>query len=393
MTEVYLGTCGWSYKDWVGPVYRKKKESKLRAYIRIFKTVEIDSTFYRYPSKGMVMGWTRYSPDNFKFSAKLPRLITHEKMLDLDKRVDEDLTRFCDLMRPLLLNGKLACLLIQLPPKYRFDRDHLESFLKILPLEFNFAVEFRNLSWMRDETWALLKKYNVTYTIVDEPLLPPETHITSDIAYLRWHGKGSRPWYNYLHSGKELEPWVPKIQEAAKNVDLLIGYFNNHYHGYAVENCLQITEMLGELTQEQKKTKKIVEQYFERKSQKPRLKPTTLGDFAEAKESDFLQLLTSFIDENRLKRAKKMKDDELKIHETSKHQIKALIRDYTILVDLERRVILHDCPDWSRTLPLKRFCKHLGKLILSIDKGEAARLLREIDTAKESWEFKPYVKV
>lgn len=85
-------------------------------------------------------------------------------------------------MRPLQLNGKLGCLLVQLPPKYDYNPENLESFFKIVDPNFRFAVEFRNLSWMRDETWKLLEKYNVAYVNVDEPLLPPEVHLTADFS-------------------------------------------------------------------------------------------------------------------------------------------------------------------------------------------------------------------
>jgi len=143
--NILLGTSGWSYRDWIGPFYKKKEKSMLKAYSKVFRTAEIDSTFYAYPSKGTVMGWAKYSPEGFVFTAKLPKLITHEKMLDLEEGTEEDVSRFCDLIRPILLNGKLGCLLIQLPPKYEFDPNHLEKFLRILPKEFKFAVEFRHL--------------------------------------------------------------------------------------------------------------------------------------------------------------------------------------------------------------------------------------------------------
>src|SRR5512136_2006964 len=124
-------------------------KSMLRAYGKVFKTVEIDSTFYRYPSKGTVMGWTKYSPEGFVYTAKLPGLITHDKKLNLGEGVEQDLERFVDLMEPLVLGGKLGCILIQLPPRYHFSSDNLETFFKILPKHVKFAVEFRDLSWMR----------------------------------------------------------------------------------------------------------------------------------------------------------------------------------------------------------------------------------------------------
>ena len=232
-----------------------KNKRKLRVYSRVFKTVEIDSTFYRYPSNGMVIGWLRYSPSDFAFSAKLPKVITHDKKLGLKSDVDDELNAYLELMRPLQLGGKLACLLIQLPPKYDYNPRNLESFFELLDPLFRYAVEFRNLSWIRDETWSLLEKYNVAYVIVDEPLVPPEVHLTADFAYFRWHGRGERPWFDYRYSKAELEPWVPKVEESSKKVKKVVGYFNNHYHGYAPENCLYLIEKLGLLSEEQEQAK------------------------------------------------------------------------------------------------------------------------------------------
>jgi len=254
--NILLGTSGWSYKEWEGSFYRKGEKTKLRAYSRIFQTVEIDSTWYRYPSKGTVMGWLRYSPSNFIFTAKLPKVITHEKKLGLEDSVESDLEAFLNIVQSLQLNGKLGCLLIQLPPSYKYNPQNLEAFFEMLSPQFKFAVEFRNPSWMRDETWKLLKKHNVAYANVDEPLLPPDVHITADFAYFRWHGHGKNPWFNYLYKPEELEPWIPKILEASKQVKQVYGYFNNHFHGYAPENCLSIIERILGLTPQQAETKK-----------------------------------------------------------------------------------------------------------------------------------------
>ena len=254
--NILLGTSGWSYKEWEGPLYRKGEKNKLKAYSRIFQTVEIDSTWYRYPSKGAVRGWARYSPPNFIFTAKLPKLITHEKKLGLQDDVENDLHAFLEIMQELLSNEKLGCILIQLPPSYRYNPDSLEAFFKLLPSHFKFAVEFRSPTWMREETWKLLKKYSVAYTNVDEPLLPPEVHITADFAYFRWHGHGEKPWFNYLYKEEELEPWIPKVLEASEQVKKTYGYFNNHFHGYAPENCLSLIERILELTPQQAEAKK-----------------------------------------------------------------------------------------------------------------------------------------
>jgi uncharacterized protein YecE (DUF72 family) len=271
LNHVFLGTSGWSYREWIGPFYQKGEKSMMKAHAKVFKTAEINSTFYAYPSKGTVMGWTRYSPSDHIFCAKLPKLITHDKKLNIEEGIEEDLLRYCDLIRPLSLNGKLGCLLIQLPPKYSFNIEHLEDFFRILPKEFRFAIEFRNISWMREETWSLLEKYDVAYCNVDEPLLPPEVHVTTDFAYFRWHGHGKNPWFDYQYKTEELDPWIPKLKETATKVKKIYGYFNNHFHGYAVENCLQVLEMLGVLTKEQEEAKKKVEEHFNPKMKKSQL--------------------------------------------------------------------------------------------------------------------------
>jgi len=140
-------------------------------YARFFNTAEINSTFYRYPTNALIYGLTRSSSPDFVFSAKLPRVITHEKKLDPDQKVRSYLLRFLDLLAPLQARGKLGCILIQLPPSfvYKRDRENFEAFLELLPPEYEFAAEFRDPSWMRHDTWTLLKKHNVAYCIVDEP--------------------------------------------------------------------------------------------------------------------------------------------------------------------------------------------------------------------------------
>jgi len=389
LVNVFLGTSGWSYKDWIGPFYAEKDRSMLRAYSKVFRTVEIDSTFYRYPSKGMVMGWVKYSPEGFVYSAKLPKLITHKKKLDLNERVEEDLQKFIELIEPLSLSGKLGCILIQLPPKFQYKPKELEDFFKILPTHIRFAVEFRDPSWMRQETWTLLEEYKVAYTIVDEPLLPPEIHVTSDIAYFRWHGHGTRPWYNYRYQVEELEPWIPRVKEAAEKVQRIYGYFNNHYHGYAVENCLQILEMLRVLTSEQRDARNRVENYFKRST---KVKEVTLEAFVEPREMSFETLLQFFIDTRRLKRAERIKDREIKLAKETDERIEAMIKDYHVIIDLKNRIILHDCADWSRVLPARKLCKHVGKLLLSIDREKATKILRKLYTQKEKWQLKPYAQ-
>ena len=383
--KVLMGTSGWSYKEWIGPFYSKTDRSMLQAYTKVFRTAEIDSTFYRYPSKGTVMGWTRYSPEEFVYTAKLPGLITHEKNLDLSKGVEEDLKAFVELMEPLYLNGKLGCILIQLPPKFGFNPEKLEQFLEILPTQVNFAVEFRDKSWIRNETWALLEKCQVAYTIVDEPLLPPEVHITSRIAYFRWHGRGSRPWYDYRYPSNELEPWVSKVKEVAGKTKRTYGFFNNHFHGYAVENCIQIMEMLGVATPKQVETKKRVETHLNKLSQ---TEDSSLLTFIEPKEKALNNLLRFFVSAERLKRAEEIKNDEVRITSETDSRVEAQVKEYHIIIDADLKTIFHDCADWQKILVTKKLCKHIAKLLLSIDPQKAARTLEGLLEKRDEWQLK-----
>jgi uncharacterized protein YecE (DUF72 family) len=321
------------------------------------------------------------------FTAKLPQLITHEKKLDLSQGVEEDLQRFVEVMEPLWLSGKLGCMLIQLPPRLTYQPKEMEAFFKILPTQVRFAVEFRDHSWMRQETWTLLEKYKVAYTIVDEPLLPPEVHMTSNIAYFRWHGRGTKPWYNYRYPAEELEPWIPKFKETTRKVDKVYGYFNNHYHGYAVENCLQVLEMLGIQTPQQKAAKTKVENYFKDRSN---IKEFKLDVFAEPTEMNFEELLRYFVAPGRLERALDIGNEELTIQKETAENIEAAIREYHIIIDLKNSIILHDCADWGKILSTKKLCKHIAKLLLTIDREKATGILRNLYAQKDTWQFKPY---
>lgn len=251
-----LGTSGWSYKDWEGVFYTEGEKKKLTFYSRYFSTVEIDSTFYAYPTKGMPLGAARNTPPGFVFSAKLPKLITHTKVLDIEQGVKEDLFRFLHLMKPLMDEGKLGPLLIQLPPSFTYSKGlkNLKGFLKALPTDVRFAAEFRNKSWLgKGDAIDLLRDHNVAITTVDEPLLPPDTTTTADFAFLRWHGHGQRPWYNYRYRQGELRGWTERVKTIASKTKRVYGYFNNHFRGYAIENSLQMMEILGSANKEQRK--------------------------------------------------------------------------------------------------------------------------------------------
>jgi len=389
LADLLFGTSGYSYKEWVGPFY-EKTEKMFSYYSSFFQTVEINSTFYAYPSRGTIFGLNRVSRKDFVFSVKLPRLITHEKHLNPELKIENDLLRFLELLNPLKAMGKLGCILIQLPPSFAYDdRERLDTFLGLLPEGYEFAAEFRHHSWMRDGTWNMLRNHNVAYCVVDEPLLPSEVRVTADFAYFRWHGRGARPWYNYRYSEEELKEWVPRIEETMNGVNKIYGYFNNHFHGYAVENCIEILEMLNAAKTEHREIRERIVQYNARRIRKRR-KTKEISEYPIPGQN-LGSLLIKLTDRGRIERANAIKDEEISIEETSKRIIKARIRDYVVEIQPEERIMKHDCDDWQKGLGMKRLCKHIVKILMTLDQEVSVKILRDMVENRDLWSFQLYL--
>lgn len=382
-----IGTSGWYYDEWVGPFYDRKKGMFTR-YSKVFDTTEVNSTFYRYPSTRMVQGWYRNAPPGFLFALKLPQLITHDKWLSLDEGAEDDTHRFLDLIRPLA--EKTGPILIQLRPKFNFDEHAgaLESYLEILPRNHEWAVEFRHESWLRDETYEILEKNNTAYTIVDEPLLPPEIHVTADFAYIRWHGHGTRPWYNYEYTPGELESWIPRVEQTTRRAKKVYGYFNNHFSANAVKNAVEMLQMLNRATPAQSEAlEKIVG--HRKQETRPRGMQTLDAFAVEGEGLSVADHIARFTTTSRLSRGEKIGDDELTINVNSGGRVQAEIRDYFIDLDADARVIRHDCDDWRKGADQRRLCKHVVKLFLSLPPGQAKQLLADMLENRHGWSFEP----
>ncbi len=389
MARLRFGCSGWDYQEWIGPFYRNASESKLAAYARVFDTAEINSTFYRAPSPGMVLGWGKYTPDDFMFAAKVPQTVTHDRLLDVARGADTDLKAYCDLMRPLLDQGKLGPLLLQLPPRLRFEASPIRRFLETLPHDFTFALEPRNRSWMALDAFDILRANGVAYTIVDEPLLPPDLHVTSPTAYIRWHGHGQDPWYNYRYPSEQLEEWVPRVQQVASQAETVFGFFNNHYHGYAPENSLQILRMLGVEDEAKARSLGRIENFRKRTAAEAvRVRATTLEDFGADPhlEAHFQELLATFLDRNRLERAKAIEAGEVEVAGDAT-AVLARVKEYRIELDRDARRLSHDCEDWEKVGPEGMFCKHVGRLFLSLPRDEAILDLEAIRADRGAWTF------
>ena len=144
----------------------------------------------------------------------------------------------------------------------------MDAYLEKLPSDVHFAVEFRHESWDRDETWDILKKYNVANTITDSPLgfLSKPIVTSTTHAYVRWHGRGKSIWYDYMYSEDELLAWKGALDDLENRVPILYAYFNNHYGANAPSNLLTLLEMRGELTEPQSKAMKRSQRAQKKKS-------------------------------------------------------------------------------------------------------------------------------
>ena len=383
--SLLIGTSGWSYKEWVGPFY-EKQTGMFSHYSKFFHTAEINSTFYRFPSEGMIMGLMRNAPPGFVFAAKLPKLISHVKWLRLGEGVEDDTHRFLGLMRPLA--ERLGPILIQLRPKFNFEEHvgDLENYLDMVPSNYEWAVEFRHMSWLRDETFDILRKHNVAYTVVDEPLLPSEVHTTADFAYVRWHGHGAKLWYDYEYSKDQLESWVPKMEEITGEVRRTYGYFNNHFNANAVKNAVEMLELLKQATPEQKIVHDRISSYREEAARPVGVQ--SLDAYATSDEDlSVADHLLHFTDPGRISRGEKISNKELVISLRRDYHLMGDVRDYYIDVDLDRKVIKHNCDDWRKGADSKRFCKHLVKFFLSLPPGQASRVLSLIWDDVDGWSF------
>ncbi len=239
MDKWYIGTSGWYYEHWRGKFYPQElnKTDWLTYYAQHFRTIEINATFYRLPFKGMITGWTRRTPPDFKFVVKGSRMITHSHKL---KNVDAPLQTFLE--RISMMKGKILCILWQLPPSLKFDIALLEQFFSKLPSMFRYAIEFRHPSWLQDKTFDLLSRYNMAHCTISAPKLPCDLTTTTDFAYIRFHG--IHGWYNYNYTEEDLFWWRDKLYVIGEKVDKVLVYFNNDHEAYAARNALRLKDIL-----------------------------------------------------------------------------------------------------------------------------------------------------
>ncbi len=247
MVNWHLGTMGFAYKQWQGPFYPAGMASRnyLAHYSQIFDAVEIDSTFYGLPSAKSVKRWAAVTPPGFVFCLKTPRQITHE--LRLENTAQSMMVDFLDTAR--VLEEKLGIVLIQFPPDFTHDHfNPLLNFLKALPTDLRYAVEFRHRSWDTPGTTTLLERYNISLATADYIHMPKVIKRTSDLLYLRFigpHGKFPAKDQEMIDRTDDLEKWTQMLQPHLGTVTDVYCFFNDDYSGHSPATCNRFKKILG----------------------------------------------------------------------------------------------------------------------------------------------------
>jgi len=204
MATYWIGTSGYSYKQWKGRFYPEglPDGEMLRYYGTRFAAVEINYTFYRSASVRQLQGWAKDVPEHFTFTLKAPRRITHELRL---RDAADPAADFCETARAL--KDKLGALLFQLPPFLKRDTPRLEDFLHQLPPGLRVAFEFRNPTWFVDEVYETLRRFGVALCVVESPDRAVPLEVTADFGYFRLR----QPDY----SEADLAACAERIEQAA----------------------------------------------------------------------------------------------------------------------------------------------------------------------------------
>jgi uncharacterized protein YecE (DUF72 family) len=239
---VHIGTSGWSYAHWTNVLYPEGLPAERRRdhYVRHFGTVELNASYYRWPSDAAFASWRQRLPPEFLLTVKAPRALTHAKRLYGPEpwlvRIRHGLS---------LLGPKRGVLLVQLPPSAAIDIVRLAYFLERVPEGLRVSIEFRNDTWLRDSTFSLLEEHGAAYCVMSGAGLPCVLRATASFVYARLHG----PDYHHLYAGSysddDLRWWADRVREWQDMGRDVFVYFNNDGGGNAVRNALTLKEMLG----------------------------------------------------------------------------------------------------------------------------------------------------
>jgi uncharacterized protein YecE (DUF72 family) len=229
-TTYHIGCSGWFYWHLRDSFYKSlPTKSWFDEYARHFKTVEINASFYSWPTEANVKSWIRQAGRRkFVYTVKVCELITHVKKFTGTKELIRDFGYIADLLGP-----RMGCFLFQLPPSFKYTPARLRRVLEQLDPRRRNVVEFRHPSWWNEEVYQAFRKAGAIFCSCSGPRLPDTLVKTSEDIYLRFHGV--KRWYRHDYTKAELSEWVERIRKSkAKRVWI---YFNNDNDGYAVKNA------------------------------------------------------------------------------------------------------------------------------------------------------------
>lgn len=239
--RVRIGTSGWVYRHWRGAFYPADLPSTrwLAHYAKLFDTVELNNPFYRQPTREQFARWRAAVPADFAYAVKLNRFITHIKRLEVDAQT---VARSYDTVAGL--GPKLAAMLVQLPPRFHFDPDRLDSFCRaVARRRRRHAIEPRDPSWLTDPALDALRSRHVALCIIDARRWPTRIAVTADFVYLRFHGPEAL--YSSRYDDGALLEWAGRIRAWRDDGLDVFAYFNNDAHAYAPRDAERLRELVG----------------------------------------------------------------------------------------------------------------------------------------------------
>jgi uncharacterized protein YecE (DUF72 family) len=240
MARVRIGTSGWHYESWRGPFFPKGLpiRNQLQFYASQFATTELNGVFYRTPAPESVKSWREQTGNDFVFSWKASKFITHWKRLAPNSV--NSLALLED--RLTLLGDKAGPILFQLPPRFEADADRLKAFFKLLCSSRRYCFEFRHPSWYAPAILRLLTQHNVCLCISDHHDAPAPWRRTADFVYIRGHGPRGR--YKERYSDGVLADWAARIRSWKKQGCDVFVYFDNDQKSAAPADALKLRLLL-----------------------------------------------------------------------------------------------------------------------------------------------------
>jgi uncharacterized protein YecE (DUF72 family) len=235
-SKVFIGCSGYYYPQWKGTFYPQKLPAAkwLEYYTTIFNTVELNGTFYRIPKLADLQRQYNHTSDEFTFSVKMNKYITHTLKL---KNSNEQINEFQSLIKEGLVD-KLHKFLFQMPPSFHYSEENLELICTMIPKGNQNVIELRHASWWNPMVEAAFKKMDYTFCNIDYPGLKTYFIDSSKDFYLRLHG--SPELFKSAYSETQLENYVEKFPKG----DSITVYFNNTYYEAAYKNALFLKSKL-----------------------------------------------------------------------------------------------------------------------------------------------------